>query len=88
MKKLNIVIEDTIDKDDIYPTTTPWWFNGKCLLLGCLHNYNLVCIRKQTNEFATCDFELPIAINCRFKMGEKQEINCCDSCSGGCKEKD
>ncbi len=69
MKKLKVTIEDTTDNDDIYPTTTPWWCNGKCLLLGCLNNTDLICTKKQKQEFATCDFELPIAINCRFKEG-------------------
>ena len=68
MKKLNVVIENT-DNDDVYPTTTPWWCNGKCLLIGCLYNKDLVCTKKQKNEYATCDFELPIPINCRFKEG-------------------
>jgi len=68
MKKLNAIIEDTNDNDDSYPTTTPWWCNGECLLLGCLFNENLVCMKKKKDEFATCDFELPIPINCRFKL--------------------
>jgi len=80
MKKLNIIIENTDNDDDVYPTTTPWWCNGKCLLLGCLYNENLVCTKKQKQEFANCDFELPIAINCRFKLGKIQEISRCDYC--------
>jgi len=66
MREILVRIEDTTDKDGVYPTTTPWWWRGNCLLIGCEHNKNTQCERKLKEE--PCIYELPKEVNCRFQF--------------------
>lgn len=68
MNEMLIVIEDTSNNEDVFPTVTPWWFEERCLLIGCSKNENLKCLRKAVGE--GCMYELPQPINCRFKKGK------------------
>jgi hypothetical protein len=65
MKEIKVLIVDTSDTDDIFPSVTPWWFKDKCLLIGCLKNKDMKCTNA---EETPCQYELPIPIGCRFKL--------------------
>lgn len=66
MSQIKVIIEDTSGKDGVFPTVTPWWEKGRCLLLGCSNNKDLKC------NGISCKFELPEPIDCRFYLKEDE----------------
>jgi len=63
--KIKVVIEDTSDSHDKYPTVTPWCVKDECLLVGCECNDKLKCVSK-----SGCIYEFSHPIDCRFTRGD------------------
>jgi len=73
MLQIKVIIKDTTDRYDVFPTVTPWWDNGKCLLVGCSLNKDLNCMKSRESASNFCIHELPQPIGCRFHILKEDE---------------